>query len=171
LNNTRFTPLQAWEKIKSYCAYQERCHSQVKSELYDFGLITPDVDQLLSRLIEAGYLNEERFAIQFAGGHFRLKKWGKVKIADALRQLQVSAYCIKMALQQLPADDYAATLHKVAEGKWQQVAKGTPASRWAKTQQFLLQKGFEADLVRAALQVLAAGNRLEDAGPQNNDFE
>jgi regulatory protein len=148
------TPAQAWEKIKPYCAYQERCHAEVKSKLFDFGLTTPEVDQHLSRLIEEDYLNEERFATHYAGGHFRLKKWGKVKIAHALKQRQVSAYCIKKALQQLPYDDYEATLAKLAETKWQQIRQGTMVARQAKTRSYLLQKGYESALVQAALQNL-----------------
>lgn len=151
------TPSQAWEKIKPYCAYQERCHAEVKSKLYDFGLTTPEVDQHLSRLIEENYLNEERFAVHFAGGHFRLKKWGKVKIAYALKQRQVSAYCIKLALAQLPLDDYEATLQRLAEAKWQQVRQGTVAARQAKIRSYLLQKGFENTLISDALRNLAEG--------------
>ena len=95
MNSQKFTPQQALPKAKHYCAYQERCHSEVKDKLYGFGLTTPEVNEIVSRLIEENYLNEERFAILFAGGHFRTKKWGRVKIAYALKQKQVSAYSIK----------------------------------------------------------------------------
>ena len=81
MNPQKFTPQQALPKAKHYCAYQERCHSEVKEKLYGFGLNTKEVDQILSTLIEENYLNEERFAIQFSGGHFRSKKWGRVKIS------------------------------------------------------------------------------------------
>lgn len=156
-NLPSFTPAQAWEKIKPYCAYQERCHSEVKSKLYEYGLNTSEVDQHISRLIEENFLNEERFALMFAGGHFRLKKWGKVKISYALKQKQVSVYCIKNALMQIPDDDYEALLAKLAETKWQQVKGGTPAARWAKTRNHLLQRGFESQLVQKTLQQLARG--------------
>ncbi len=149
------TPGQAWEKIKAWCAYSERCHADVKSRLYDFGLITPDVDQLMSRLIEDNFLNEERYAIQFAGGHFRLKKWGKVKITHALKQKQVSQYCIKKALHQIADDDYEQTLQKLATTKWEQIKGGTALVRRGKTRNFLLQKGFEPQLILKALQALS----------------
>ena len=90
-----FTPQQALQKIKHYCAYQERCHSEVKEKLYGVGLRKNEVDEIISTLIEENYLNEERFAIQFAGGHFRIKNWGRVKIKYELKQKQVSDYCIK----------------------------------------------------------------------------
>ena len=80
LSAQRLTPNQALPKIKQYCAYQERSHSEVKDKLYNYGISKNDIDDILSKLIEDNYLNEERFAIHFAGGKFRIKQWGKVKI-------------------------------------------------------------------------------------------
>ncbi|HEV8079593.1 MAG TPA: hypothetical protein VGP43_02700 [Chitinophagaceae bacterium] len=80
---TKLTKEQALPKIKLYCAYQERCHKEVKEKLYSLGLYKKDVEQLISQMIEENYLNEERFAIQYAGGKFRMNKWGRIKIKHA----------------------------------------------------------------------------------------
>src|SRR6201996_8784258 len=98
IRRTSLSLEQALQKARHYCGYQERCHSEVKEKLYSFGLHKKEVEEALSTLIEENYLNEERFAIQYAGGHFRLKQWGKVKIRYELKQRQVSDYCIKKAL-------------------------------------------------------------------------
>jgi regulatory protein len=95
------TKEKALQKARHYCAYQERCHSEVKNKLYAMGLRKADVESALSDLIEQNYLNEERFAIQFAGGKFRMKHWGKSKIQYELRQKQVSEYCIRKALNEI----------------------------------------------------------------------
>jgi regulatory protein len=144
----------AWEKIKPYCAYQERCHSEVKEKLYGFGLHRQDVEQSLARLIEENYLNEERFAIAYAGGHSRIKKWGKLKITHALKQKGVSSYCIKKALQQIDLDEYMAGLQKLANNKWDLLKKQPVMLRRFKCRQFLLQRGYESDLVSDVLHLL-----------------
>ncbi|MBP9099229.1 MAG: RecX family transcriptional regulator, partial [Ferruginibacter sp.] len=77
---------KARQKIRHFCSYQERSHQEVKEKLYGFGLYKVDVETLLSEMIEENYLNEERYAIAFAGGKFRIKKWGKVKIRYELKQ-------------------------------------------------------------------------------------
>ena len=89
---------QALQKLRHYCGYQERCHQEVKEKLYSLGLRKQDVETAIATLIEEDYLNEERFATQFAGGHFRLKQWGRVKIRFELKLKQVSEYNIKKAL-------------------------------------------------------------------------
>lgn len=140
---------QALQKAKHYCAYQERSHKEVKEKLYSFGLYKAQVEELLSQLIEENYLNEERFAIQFAGGKFRMKQWGKVKIRYELKQRQVSEYNIRKALKELEDEPYLTTLEKLAEKRWTSVKAdhSNRFTRLAKTTDFLLQKGFEPELI------------------------
>ena len=80
-------------------------------------MTTPEVEEILSDLISENFLNEARFATSFAGGHFRIKGWGKLKINHALYQKRVSAYNIKMALKSIDEDDYQAKLFDPATKK------------------------------------------------------
>lgn len=144
---TSLTPEQAFQKIKHYCAYQERCHSEVREKLYGMGLRKAEVETLISRLIEDDYLNETRFAAQFAGGHFRLKKWGRIKIAYELRLKKISPYAIKMALKEIDEPGYRLTLEKMASARWTSLKNEPPLSRLSKTSAYLVRKGYENDLV------------------------
>ena len=153
--NNKFTPDQALPKAKHYCAYQERCHSEVKDKLYGFGLNRKEVDEIISILIGENYLNEERFAIQFAGGHFRSKQWGRVKIKYQLKQKQVSEYCIKKALKTIDEDDYLKTLQKLFDAKLKTLkSEKNIFIKKRKLQDYLLQKGFEGELVRGLINVI-----------------
>ncbi len=142
---------QALQKLRHYCAYQERCHQEAKEKLYGFGLRKEDVETALSQLIEEGYLDEERFAIQFAGGKFRMRHWGKKKIEYELKQRQVSPYCIRKGLASIPAEDYQQTLHKLAQEKYALISSEDPFVARAKTTEYLLKKGYESELIREAI--------------------
>lgn len=134
----------AWQKIKHYCAYQERSHAETRDKLYSFGLYKAEVETLLSQLIEENYLNEERFAIAFAGGKFRMKQWGKTKIKYELQQKRVSDYCIKKALANIDSADYEATLKKLAEAKLASLSVETnPFIIKTRLRNYLMQKGYE----------------------------
>ncbi|HMD01110.1 MAG TPA: regulatory protein RecX, partial [Ferruginibacter sp.] len=113
----QLTKDQALQKLRQYCAYQERCHKEAKEKLYGYGLYKNEVEECLSQLIEESYLNEERFAIQFAGGKFRVKHWGRVKIKYELKQKQVSDYCIRKALAAIDDDDYMERMKEVFDKK------------------------------------------------------
>jgi regulatory protein len=149
----QLTKEQAFQKAKHYCGYQERSHQEVKEKLYSFGLYKQQVEELLSQLIEENYLNEERYAIQFAGGKFRMKQWGRVKIKYELKQKRVSEYNIKIGIKEIDEDDYTKTLQKLAEKKWASV-KGEGVNHYiklSKTTDYLLQKGYEPDLIKQAI--------------------
>ena len=148
MNNKYISKEEALQKAKQYCAYQERCHSEVKEKLYSFGLHKKDVDELLSQLISENYLNEERFAILYAGGKFRIKQWGKVKIKYSLKQKQVSEYCIKKALAGIDEKDYAKTVQKLFDQKLKTLkAEKNIFVKKRKLQDHLMQKGFETSIV------------------------
>ena len=149
IQRKQLSPEQAYEKIRYYCAYQERSHREAKEKLYSFGIYKEKVELLLSRLIEEGYLNEERFAIQFAGGKFRMKQWGKKKIEQGLKEKQVSSYCIKKALAQIDDTDYEQTLERLATQKWDQLkSERNIFIKMRKLQDYLLQKGYEYEWVK-----------------------
>lgn len=148
----RLTKEQAWQKIKHYCAYQERSHYEAKQKLYGFGLYKSETEELLSRLIEEDYLNEERYAEQFAGGKFRMKQWGKIKITYELRQKGVSPYNIRRAMQAITDEAYNTTLHKLAQAKWESLKGEQYIAKQAKATAYLLQKGYELPLVQQAIQ-------------------
>jgi regulatory protein len=151
----QYTPEQSLPKIKQYCAYQERCHKEVREKLYSFRLNKIEVEQIISTLINENYLNEERFAIQFAGGKFRMKQWGKIKIKQALKFRQVSDYCIKKALKEIDGVSYERAFQKLSEQKLKTLkSERNIFVKKRKLQDFLLQRGFENDLIKEVLKDL-----------------
>lgn len=147
----QLTKEQALQKLKHYCAYQERCHSEVKEKLYSLGVWKKEHDELISTLIEENYLNEERYAIAFAGGKWRVKRWGRVKIKYELQQKQVSDYCIKKALKQIEEDEYQRVLKELADEKYASLKADQYMIRYKKTLDYLTRRGFEPALIREAL--------------------
>lgn len=141
-------PEAALQQLKKYCAYQERCHAEVRNKLFALEVRARFHEEIIAALVTENYLNEERFAVQFAGGHFRTKQWGRVKIKYALKQKQVSDYCIRVALKAIDEDDYRRTLEKLARAKLNTLRseKLLPAKK-KKLSDFLLRKGFEPQYV------------------------
>ncbi len=152
------TKEQVYQKLRHYCAYQDRCHSEVKNKAYLLGLRKTDVEELTSKLIEEGCLNEERFAKAFAGGKFRIKQWGRMKIIGELKQKQISSYCIAAAMEEIDEAKYRQILHKLGVKRWNSI-KGAGANlfvKMTKTRNYLLLKGYEPALVAFEIKQLAA---------------
>ena len=103
----------AFAKLTKYCAYQERCHSEVRNKLYEWGLYQSVVEETIVSLIQDDFLNEERFAEAYARGKFRIKKWGRIKILAELNKRKISEYCKKKGLDQIDEGEYLVALADV----------------------------------------------------------
>jgi len=150
--NKTLTSEQALQKLRHYCGYQERCHSEAREKLYSLGVYRKDHDEIIATLIEEDYLNEERFAIAYAGGKFRMKQWGKQKIKHALKQKQVSDYSINKAMKQIKDKEYLDVLKNLVEEKYKSLKNEQWLVRRKKTMDYLLQKGFEMELISRAVE-------------------
>jgi regulatory protein len=148
LQKKKFTPEQALQRAKLFCAYQERCHTETREKLFSFGLSRSEVESIVSQLIAEDYLNEERFATAYARGKFRMKHWGRIKIRHELKQKNVSDYCIRKAMKQIEEDEYIKVLARLAGDKLNELKdEKNEFIRRKKVLDYLLQKGYERDLI------------------------
>jgi len=149
----KLTPSQAHNRMKYYCAYQERCHSEVREKLLSYGVDKLVSENIITQLISEDYLNEERFAKQFAGGKFRLKGWGKYRIEQSLKAKEVSDYCIRKALEGIDNNEYEVTFFKLAEKKRSSLnGEKNIFIRKRKIKDFLLSKGYAHNMIYAYLE-------------------
>jgi regulatory protein len=145
----RISREKALQKLKHYCGYQERSHAEVRQKLYAMGLFKKESEEVLSDLIQEGYLNEERFAIQFASGKFRIKAWGKQKILHGLKQKGVSPYVLLKALDSIDQTEYLKSFARQADKKWLSLkSEKNIFVKKTKWRNYLLQKGFEPSLMK-----------------------
>ena len=145
--NNFHTPKQAKLKAMKYCAYQERCQQEVRNKLHELGVYGNDAESIITELISENFINEERFATLFAGGKFRIKKWGKIKIQHALKQYNISEYCINKGFKEIGHADYIKTLKKIIADKKEQIKAANTLAAKKKIIQYAISKGYESDLV------------------------
>ena len=142
---------EAIQKIEHYCAYQERCHKEVNEKLLSFGLYKSDRDEIIVRLIDAGFLNEERFARAFVRGRFNQKKWGRNKIRNELKMRGLKENLIRMAFEEIDEKAYLSCLENLAMKKMKEIKGG---NKWEKRQKlfnYLASKGYESELISGVL--------------------
>lgn len=141
------TPEKALPEIQKYCAYQERCHQEVRDKLYSYGLHQMEVENLIVDLIGSGFLNEERFAKTFAGGKFRIKHWGKTKIEIELKRRGISKRCIQTGLQEIDDADYRKELKQQLNKKIKTTEEVNLFKKRDKVARYAIGKGYEPELV------------------------
>jgi regulatory protein len=152
----------AMQRMGKYCSYTERSIAEVKKKLKELNVAPEDTDTVLQRLAKMGFLNEDRFATAFAGGKFRIKKWGKKRIEIEMKRKGLSSELIEKGLKQLPEADYLETLEHLLKKKQEQIMRSGKDEKDYDTRQrnrqklirFALQKGYEMDLVMTRVRKL-----------------
>ena len=141
----------ALAKAEHYCAYQERSQQEVRDKLYEWGLWEAAVENVITELIGANFLNEERFAKAYTQGKFKQKRWGKNKIKQGLKFKKVPDVLIKKALLTIPGDDYLKALEDIIAKKDRTLTEKDPLKRRFKLQQYAFGRGYEGDLISDVL--------------------
>ncbi len=149
---------EALEKLRHYCAYQERCHKEVKDKLYSMQMIPDAVEQITGTLVAENYLNESRFAQQFAHGKFSIKHWGKLRITRELKARAISDYDIRKALLTIDEQAYLEKISSISSKKWQQLAGNSLQVRKQKLYQYLTYRGWETHLIYAEIDALSTND-------------
>lgn len=144
----------ALDRMQKYCAYQDRCHKEVRSKLYEIGMYGEDLENIIVALIEEKFLDEQRFATAYARGKFRYKKWGRIRIKRELKMRQISAYCLKKAMEEISDEDYLETLEELLEKKNRVLRENNIWKRRKKLADYVIGKGYESYLVWEAVKRL-----------------
>ena len=147
MNNEVYTVQEAISKMEAYCSYQERCHKEVNQKLRDMNMIPQAIDLIIVHLLDNNFLNEERFAKAFTRGKFRIKKWGKYRIAQELKRKGITKNLITSALNDISDNEYIQTFSELAEKKVASIKDSNVLKRKKKLADYLLYRGWESHLV------------------------
>lgn len=145
--NEFLTQTQIRQKLEYFCSYQERCHVDVESKLFDFKLSEIERNEVIVHLIENDFLNETRFACSFARGKHRIKHWGKIRIVNELKFRKISSYNINQALKEFTEVEYLETFEATALKIWDNIQERDVLKKRKKCCDYLLRKGWESNLV------------------------
>ncbi|MCJ8292237.1 MAG: RecX family transcriptional regulator [Crocinitomicaceae bacterium] len=151
----KYSLLEAKARLEALCAYQERCSFELIKKMNLWFIDREDQDRLLAELISTNFLNEERFAAAFTSGRTRIKRWGKIKIRVELKKKMISNYSIDKALKGIDLDEYWANLIHLAQRKWDLSNENDPFKKKMKLYRFLNTKGYEADLIKDAVEEIS----------------
>ncbi len=155
MNKKKYTSYQYKEghekeilaKLERYCAYTERCESDVIKKLKEWDVPEELYEKAISYLKENKYIQEERYGMMFASGKFRLKGWGKQKIKHKLQEKKIDEDIIESSLEQIDEEEYLNRLDHLLTQKGKKIqAEDTYVLR-GKLYKYACGKGYEPNLI------------------------
>lgn len=142
-----YTLQTATKKMEHYCAYQERCHQEVRQKLKSMHMIPEAIDVIIVHLLEQNFLNEERFATTFVRGKFKIKAWGRRRLTFELKKKDISKVNINQALARIEDSDYIEVFNALAEKRVKYISGTDRIKKKKKLIDYLLYRGWETHLV------------------------
>jgi len=138
-------------RIHHFCAYQERCSREVDTKLIQWKVSPAKKTMILHRLIEEGFIDDERFARIFVRGKFHINHWGRLKIRYELKNRTIPETLVNKAMEEIGHDDYMRTIRELILKKKSEINTGKNLNIREKIITFVAGKGFEFDLISKVL--------------------
>jgi regulatory protein len=140
----------ALSRLQAWCAHEERCVADIRRKAASLGISPAFVRRIVERLRKDGFINELRYSRAFCRGKFLNNHWGRNRIIAELRSRGIDTPTIEAAMTEIDPEAYHAALRKLIATKYKEERTDSFENR-IKISRFLIQKGYEPDLVRQHL--------------------
>ena len=154
MKNNSFSVQELQKKLEYYCSYQERCHYEVYNKLKGLTRNNDDINQVITKLIDDGYLNETRFSKEFTTGKFNHKNWGKTRIKLELKKRKISTKNIEIGLNELDHEKYLKKLDELFTRKLERHSYKMDIYSKKKIFDYFNYRGWEKNLIFKKLNAL-----------------
>ena len=146
---------QALNRAAAYCSQAERAPHDVEQKLCDWEVAEADAARIMQRLRDEHFLDEARFVHAFVNDKFTYERWGRVKIAYALRQKGIAGALVQNTMADVIDEEaYVETLADLLRGKMRGMKLPLATNDRAKIYRFAAQRGFESPVIGQALRRL-----------------
>ena len=152
--NEQITEIDLLNKMAKYCAYQDRCIDDLKKLCDKYELPVTLRKKITKRMISEGFIDEERYVRSYVFGKLRNNYWGKLKISFALKHKDIDDNLIQKVINEVEESEYEYLISDLIKKKSTSMREVDPYIRKNKIARFLIQKGFESDLVWKSINIL-----------------
>jgi regulatory protein len=147
------TGQQAFQRLAALCARGEHCQSEMLEKMRAWGVAVEEQAQVMARLTQERYVDDERFARAFVADKVRYNKWGRRKVEQALWQKHIDGDIASRVLDEIDDQEYVDVLRPLLQQKRRATKASTPYELTAKLMKFAIGRGFTMDIIRQCIDV------------------
>ena len=145
---------QALLRAASLCSGSEHCSSEIRKKLLLWGVTSSQAEKIILYLINEKYIDNRRFCRAYCLDKFRYNHWGRIKIGQMLRMLEMESEDINEGLESINEEDYKEALLHILTQKNRQLKDSDAYIRKGKLIRHAMSRGFESHLITEVLQQL-----------------
>ena len=144
-------PEKALIRCEELCARAERCEHELREKMRAWRIDSRDIEAIINSLTTRRFLDDSRFARAFVRDKYRFARWGRRKIAMALKQKRIDSDTIDEALEEINQDEYTAVLRTLLKAKAAHMDRPLSYDDRVKLFRFAVARGFETQLISSML--------------------
>ena len=156
-----YTENELKTKAEAYCAKTERCPFEVEQKLSQWGADEEMTSRILASLVKDRFIDTARYCKAFVRDKYRFARWGRNKIAQALRMKRLPAEDIRIGLEEIDEDEYNRMLRETLAQKEKQVTGKNDYECAVKLIRFAVSRGFTLDEVKRYIRQVSEDEYLD----------
>ena len=156
-----YSETELLSKAEAYCSSAERCESEVKHKLQQWGCGELEAESIIKALKKERYVDERRYCTSFAHDKYQFCGWGRVKIVMALRSKQLSDKDIEYGLSGIDEEEYASVLEKLLRQKAKTLKPGSGYELRGRLMRFASGKGYTSEEIRRGLKTIGIDGLID----------
>ena len=141
-------------RAASLCSGSEHCSSEIRKKLLLWGVTSSQAEKIILYLINEKYIDNKRFCRAYCLDKFRYNHWGRIKIGQMLRMLEMESEDINEGLESINEEDYKEVLLHILTQKNRQLKDSDAYIRKGKLIRHAMSRGFESYVINEVLQQL-----------------
>lgn len=143
--NIQITEEQAFKKLSAMCAKAEHCQYDMTEKMRRWQVSEDVQARVMERLVKNKYVDDDRYSRAFVRDKVRYNKWGRLKVAQALRMKRIPDNVIAAALDEIDRDEYIGILRQLIQAKRKSTKADSEYELKMKLMRFAASRGFTAD--------------------------
>ena len=147
------TGQQAYQKLTDLCARSEHCQQEMLEKMRQWGVSEEEQAQVMERLINERYVDDERFARAFIYDKIRYSKWGRRKVEQALWLKHIDDSISKPLLDKVDDEEYLNILRPMLKQKRKSTKANSEYELTMKLIRFAMGRGFTMDIIKQCIEV------------------
>ena len=145
--------LQAYQKLTDLCARSEHCQQEMLEKMRQWGVSEEEQAQVMQRLIDERYIDDERFARAFIYDKIRYSKWGRRKVEQALWMKRIDEHISQPLLDDVDDEEYLKILRPMLKQKRKGIRAKSEYEATMKVIKFALSRGFTMDIIKQCINI------------------
>jgi regulatory protein len=151
MENREVVVKEVYAKMAQLCSRSEQCSIDIRKKMVAYEIMDELVEEIISKLKEEKFLDDERYVKAYISDKFRLNKWGKIKLRYYLKAKGLHDNVIEKGLREINDDEYKKALIATLKEKAKRTKSDNKFDKMGQIIRFAQSRGFEPEIIHRYL--------------------